>query len=181
MEFFRQEKFPLEWAAIHIPGDLPNPGIEFVSLASPAMGGRFFTNGITLRLGILICTMEMELKIRMKVKIGTATGSCSHSLAATSWEVLWAVRESSLLSTYDLHIVTRDTSPAPDWITSSSSLINSSCCLQSKTLLRLWDFRLATTWHFWVSAWEPCRLGLRPAVLPDILAITQQPHMNNSE
>lgn len=123
----------------------------------------------------------MELKIRMKVKIRTAAGSCSHSLTATSWEVLWAVRESSVLSTHDLHTVTGDTSPAPDWITSSSPLINSSCCLQFKALLRLWGFRLGTTWHFWVSAWESCRLGLRPAVLPDICVIAQQPHLNNSE
>ena len=29
------------------PGDLPNPGIEPVSLASPALAGRFFTTGTT--------------------------------------------------------------------------------------------------------------------------------------
>ena len=33
----------LEWVAISIPGDLPDPGIELMSPASPAMAGRFFT------------------------------------------------------------------------------------------------------------------------------------------
>ena len=33
----------LEWVAISIPGDLPDPGIELMSRASPAMAGRFFT------------------------------------------------------------------------------------------------------------------------------------------
>ena len=42
MEFSRQEyrnglPFPT-------PGDLPNPGIELASLASPALAGGFFTN-----------------------------------------------------------------------------------------------------------------------------------------
>ena len=41
MEFFRQEywnELPLS-----TQGDLPNPGIEPVSLASPALAGRFYT------------------------------------------------------------------------------------------------------------------------------------------
>ena len=29
------------------PGDLPNPGIEPMSLVSPALAGRFFTTGAT--------------------------------------------------------------------------------------------------------------------------------------
>ena len=33
----------LEWVAISTPGDLPDPGIELMSPASPAMAGRFFT------------------------------------------------------------------------------------------------------------------------------------------
>ena len=32
----------LEYVAIPTPGDLPNPGIEPASLASPALAGRFF-------------------------------------------------------------------------------------------------------------------------------------------
>ena len=33
----------LEWVAFPFPGDLPDPGIEPSSLASPALAGRFFT------------------------------------------------------------------------------------------------------------------------------------------
>ena len=33
----------LQWAAIFYPGDLPDPGTEPSSLASPALAGRFFT------------------------------------------------------------------------------------------------------------------------------------------
>ena len=42
MEFSRQEY----WSGLplHSPGDLPDSGIEHVSLASPALAGRFFTN-----------------------------------------------------------------------------------------------------------------------------------------
>ena len=41
MEFSRQEY----WGEVPfpIPGDLPDPGIEPVSLMSPALAGRFFT------------------------------------------------------------------------------------------------------------------------------------------
>ena len=34
----------LEWVACPPPGDLPNPGIKPMSLISPALAGRFFTN-----------------------------------------------------------------------------------------------------------------------------------------
>ena len=33
----------LEWVATYTPKDLPDPGIELRSLASPAMAGVFFT------------------------------------------------------------------------------------------------------------------------------------------
>ena len=36
----------MKWVAI---GDLPNPGIAPVSLASPALASRFFTTGATLK------------------------------------------------------------------------------------------------------------------------------------
>ena len=40
-------KFPKQeyrsWLPFTIPEDLPNPGFEPVSLAAPALGGRFFT------------------------------------------------------------------------------------------------------------------------------------------
>ena len=45
MEFFRQEY----WSELPFPtpGDLPDPGIQYVSLVSPALAGRFFTNCAT--------------------------------------------------------------------------------------------------------------------------------------
>ena len=33
----------LEWVATPTPGDLPDPGIQAVSLTSPALAGGFFT------------------------------------------------------------------------------------------------------------------------------------------
>ena len=41
MGFSRQEY----WSGLlfSLPGDLPDPGIESISLASPALAGRFFT------------------------------------------------------------------------------------------------------------------------------------------
>ena len=43
MAFFRQEY----WSGLTFPtsGDLPDPGIELVSLASPALAVRYFTTG----------------------------------------------------------------------------------------------------------------------------------------
>ena len=38
----------LEWVAMSPPGDLPVPGIEPVSLMSPALAGRLFTSSATL-------------------------------------------------------------------------------------------------------------------------------------
>ena len=45
MGFSRQEY----WSGLPCPppGDLPNPGIEPVSLTSPALAGRFFTTSAT--------------------------------------------------------------------------------------------------------------------------------------
>ena len=45
----------LEWIApCPPPGDLPNPGIEPTSLASPALAGGFFTTGTTWEVPILV-------------------------------------------------------------------------------------------------------------------------------
>ena len=44
------------------PGDLPNPGIEPVSLASPALAGGFFTTGATWKAQIDIPITWMTLK-----------------------------------------------------------------------------------------------------------------------
>ena len=45
MEFFRQEY----WSGFPCPplGDLPDPGIEPMSLMSPALAGGFFTTSAT--------------------------------------------------------------------------------------------------------------------------------------
>ena len=45
MEFFKQKY----WSEVPFPppGDLPDPGIKPMSLASPALAGRFFTTGAT--------------------------------------------------------------------------------------------------------------------------------------
>ena len=45
LEFFRQEYW--SWLPYPPPGDLSHPGIELVSLVSPALAGRFFTTGST--------------------------------------------------------------------------------------------------------------------------------------
>ena len=45
MEFSRQK----HWSGLPFPtpGDLPNPGMELMSLMSPAVVGRFFTTSTT--------------------------------------------------------------------------------------------------------------------------------------
>ena len=45
MGFSRQE----DWSGVPCPppGDLPNPGVEPVSLSTPALAGRFFTTSAT--------------------------------------------------------------------------------------------------------------------------------------
>ena len=45
MEFFRQEHW--SGSPFPSPGDLPNPGIETMALASPALAGGFFTTSST--------------------------------------------------------------------------------------------------------------------------------------
>ena len=37
----------LEWVAMPLPGDLPDPGIELVSLTPPASTDGFFATGAT--------------------------------------------------------------------------------------------------------------------------------------
>ena len=44
IEFSRQEYW--SWLPLPTPGDLPDPGIEPVSLASPALAAGFFTTAI---------------------------------------------------------------------------------------------------------------------------------------
>ena len=58
--FSRQEY----WSGLPCPppGDLPNSGIEPVSLMTPALAGRFFTTSTTWE----ICTKIKEVKNKMK-------------------------------------------------------------------------------------------------------------------
>ena len=53
MEFFRQEY----WSGLPFPspGHLPNPGIESVSLMSPALADRLFTTGASLVTQMVKC------------------------------------------------------------------------------------------------------------------------------
>ena len=46
----------LEWVAMTLPGDLPNPGIEPVPLMSPALAGGFFA--MFFRVDICQCRQE---------------------------------------------------------------------------------------------------------------------------
>ena len=52
MEVFRQEY----WSGLPFPppGDLPDPGIESASLASPAFAGRFFTTSATCEAPLVV-------------------------------------------------------------------------------------------------------------------------------
>ena len=43
----------LEWVACPPPGDLPNPGIEPMSLMAPALAGRFFTTSASWETGFI--------------------------------------------------------------------------------------------------------------------------------
>ena len=56
MEFSRQEN----WSELPCPllGDLPNPGIELVSLISRALAGRQFTTSATWEVSIYVCKKQ---------------------------------------------------------------------------------------------------------------------------
>ena len=49
------------------PGDLPNPGIKPVSLASPAFTGGFFTTSATIKYGKTVVCQKKIFKDRGKV------------------------------------------------------------------------------------------------------------------
>ena len=81
MAFFRQEY----WSGLAFPtqGDLPDPGIEFVSLRSPALAGRFFTRETPILCLILAkrprTNVCKEIFILGGSKI-TADGDYSHEI-----------------------------------------------------------------------------------------------------
>ena len=53
MEFPRQEY----WSGLpfSIPGDLPDPGIELLSLVSTALAGGFFITAPPIYMGVCVC------------------------------------------------------------------------------------------------------------------------------
>ena len=53
----------LEQVAIPTPGDLPDPGTETVSLASPVLAGRFFTTSTWEALSYLDVSKAQKLAV----------------------------------------------------------------------------------------------------------------------
>ena len=58
----------LEWVAIPFSGDLPNLGIESMSLMSPALAGRFFTTTATWEIQGYSSSVHM-IQIRRPINI----------------------------------------------------------------------------------------------------------------
>ena len=116
MEFSRQEYWSGLW--FPPPGDLPDPGIEPVSLASPALAGSFFTNYATWQ--ALLCMLNRSQLLfydsklfhrRRREKWTPAcclsfTWLCLMSSAGAPYEflykveipVVWAERETKVLA-----------------------------------------------------------------------------------
>ena len=69
MGFSRQE--PWSGLPFPAPGDLPDPGIEPTSLASPALAGRFFTTGNILYLG----SPDIGISPRVRQEISCQKGT----------------------------------------------------------------------------------------------------------
>ena len=79
MEFPRQEY----WRGLPFPspGDLPDPGIEPVSLESPALGGRFFTTSATyIHTHTHTHTQKERLREHIFLKV------------ETYWILIWALK-----------------------------------------------------------------------------------------
>ena len=68
MGFSRQEY----WSRLPCPppGDLPDAGIETMSLASPALGGRFFTIGPPKVVAMMVSREHKPNSIRQFIKKG---------------------------------------------------------------------------------------------------------------
>ena len=69
MEFSRQEYWS-GWRC-PLPGDLPNPGIELVSLVSPALAGGFFTISMTWEAHRMVVLLFKRLYFRDAEEIFT--------------------------------------------------------------------------------------------------------------
>ena len=69
------------------PGNLPGPGIEPVSLSSPALGGGLFTTGEAPELvgGYDVCNQHDLLSVNLKEVLKGSTWSLLHSTCLHSW------------------------------------------------------------------------------------------------
>ena len=85
MEFTRQEY----WSGLPFPtpGDLPDPGIEPASLASPALADRFFTTALP---GKPLPFLSVQFSLSVVSNSATPrTGACQASLSINnSWSLL---------------------------------------------------------------------------------------------
>ena len=79
MGFSRQEY----WSGLPHPppGDLPNPGIEPASLASPALAGRFFTTNASWE----VPPNSTNISKKKKKNLGLANGALTRMMQAESW------------------------------------------------------------------------------------------------
>ena len=66
MGFFRREYW---WGLLFpSPGDLPNSGIEPVSLMSPALAGKFFTTGATWEAPVITDPVKFENGLELEIE-----------------------------------------------------------------------------------------------------------------
>ena len=66
MGFSRQEY----WSGLPClpPGDLPDPGIEPVSLMSPELAGKFFTTGATWEAPVITDPVKFENGLELEIE-----------------------------------------------------------------------------------------------------------------
>jgi hypothetical protein len=102
MGFSRQE----HWSGLPFPspGDRPNPGIESMSLMSPALAGRFFTTSTTWEALNLVFTLSYTLKTQTLDLPGGAVdknlpANAGHRLHPWSGKILHAAGQLSPCAT----------------------------------------------------------------------------------
>ena len=59
----------LEWVAMPPPGDLPDSGIELVSLMSPALAGGFFATSATWGAPYNLTTTKKQQNLKMDLGV----------------------------------------------------------------------------------------------------------------
>ena len=79
--------FPMQeyWSGLPFPspGDLPDPGIELMSLVSLALAGRFFTTSTTWNYSL--CVVHLCVYIFRKQNIGNFKGTDEPSYTVSLW------------------------------------------------------------------------------------------------